>query len=168
MPLAPLAPLASELLRSSSIPVDLTPSTPRPLYLVVTGPLRPGDQLDITADARVTNDCGRDGGIRYTVGVGWHLWAYTYVGPGISTGPWWRISHSGGDNVSPDRHHLPLHISRLHTIPEDWPPGDRMVVVLQADAHSTAWAKNGGNDLLTCDAGYGQMIVRPLVATPTA
>lgn len=168
MPLAPLAPLASETLRSSSIPVDLTPSTPRPLYLVVTGPLCPGDQLDITADARVTNDCGRDGGIRYTIGVGWHLWAYQYVGPGLDDGPWWRLGHSQGTNVSPDTHHLDLHINRLHVLPEDWPPGGRLAVVLQADAHSTAWAKNGGQDVLTVDAGYGQLIVRPWVAAPAA
>ncbi|MER5892408.1 hypothetical protein [Streptomyces sp. NPDC001876] len=164
MPLAPLAPLSSETLMNKSIPVDLPTDTYRPLYRVVTGPLSPGDRLDISADARVTNDVGYPGGTRYTVGVGWHLWAYTYVGPGISNGTWWRISHSMGDNVPVDRHHMPLHISRLHTIPDDWTPGDRMVVVLQADAHSTAWAKNDGTDLLTVDSGYGQIIVRPWVA----
>ena len=161
-----LQPLASETLRTTSIPVDLTPSTPRPLYLVVTGPLSPGDQLDISADARVTNDCGRPSGTRYTVGVGWHLWCYQYVGPGINTGTWSRISHSQGANVTPDGHHLDLHISRLHTVPGDWPAGGRMVVVLQADAHSTAWQKNGGDDCLTVDTGYGQLIVRPWVAAP--
>jgi len=167
MPLVPLAPLSNETLMTGSIPVDLASTTCRPLYRVVTGPLSPGDRLDITADARVTNDCGVPNGTRYTIGVGWHLWAYTYVGPGISDGDWWRISHLMGDNVTPDRHHMPLHINRVHVVPEDWPAGNRMVVVLQADAHSTAWAKNGGTDRLTVDAGYGQIIVRPWVAPPT-
>lgn len=144
--------------------MDLPSDTYRLLYRVVTGPLSPGDRLDITADARVTNDVGVPGGTRYTIGVGWHLWAYSYTDPARSTGPWWRISHSMGDNVTPDRHHMPLHISRLHTIPDDHPAGHRLVVCLRADAHSTAWSKNDGNDKLTVDAGYGQLIVRPLIA----
>lgn len=160
-----LRPLANETLMNATIPVDLSSNTPRPLYRLVTGPVSPGDQLDISADARVTNDCGYPGGTRYTIGVGWHLWRYTYVGPGI-TGSMTRIGHYSGTNVTVDTHHLDLHISRLYTVPEDWTPGDRMAIVMQADAHSTAWKANGGGDLLTVDAGYGQLIVRPWVAAP--
>ena len=156
--LAPIKPLASTSLESTAIPIDLPTTTYKTLYRVVTGGLNPGDQLDISADARVTNDAG------YTVGVGWHLWAYSYSDPLRSAGPWWRISHLMGDNVPVARHHMPLHISYLHAIPEDWPAGDRMVIVLRADAHSTAWASNGGGDTLSVDAGYGQLIVRQWAA----
>ncbi|MEU9616932.1 hypothetical protein AB0D56_36230 [Streptomyces sp. NPDC048209] len=165
--LIPLAPLANDSLMSTAIPVDLSSNTQKPLYRVVTGALNPGDKLHITADARVTNDCGYPSGTRYTIGVGWHLWYYVYAGAGITVQPWTRLGHLQGANVSPDIHHLDLHIGYLHTIPADWAPGARMAVVLQADAHSTAWAKNGGTDTLTVDAGYGQIVVAPWVAPPT-
>lgn len=160
-----LQPLADEALMSATIPVDLSSSTQKPLYRKVTGPLYPGDLLDITADARVSNNCGYPDGVRYTIGVGWHLWYYVYAGAGNSSGPWTRIGHLQGANVTADMHHLDLHISRLHTIPADWVPGDRMAVILQADAHSTAWAANGGGDVLDVDAGYGQIVIRPWTAS---
>lgn len=151
---------ANDQLASPTIPVDLSTGTPKLLYRVVTGPLSPGDHLDIKAEARVTNDVGVPGGTRYTIGVGWHLWAYSYTDPARSAGPWWRISHYMGDNVDATRHHMPLHISRLYRVPDDWPAGHRMVINLRADAHSTAWEANGGGDLLTVDDGYGQIIVK--------
>lgn len=162
--LIPLPPLDDSNLMTAAIPVDLSSSTPKPLYRKVTGALQPGDKLHITADARVTNDCGYPDGNRYTIGVGWHLWYYVYAGAGVSSGPWTRIGHLQGANVTPDSHHLDLHIGYLHTVPADWVPGDRMAVVLQADAHSTAWAANGGGDTLTVDAGYGQIVVAPWTA----
>lgn len=162
-----LPPLADETLMTAAIPVDLSSNTPKPLYRKVTGPLSPGDLLDISGDARVTNNCGYPSGTRYTIGVGWHLWRYTYVGAGASAGPWTRIGHLMGANVTPDTHHLDLHINRLYVVPADWTPGDRMAVILQADAHSTAWEANGGDDTLDVDAGYGQLIVRPWTAVPT-
>ncbi|MYX16846.1 hypothetical protein GTY67_26215 [Streptomyces sp. SID8374] len=164
--LSPAEPLMSETLESTAIPVDLPSDTYRMLYRVVTGPLSPGDALDISGDARVTNDCGYPGGTRYTIGVGWHLWAYSYTDPARSAGPWWRVSHLMGDNVDPTRHHMPLHIGRWYRVPDDWPPGHRMVIVLRADAHSTAWKANGGKDTLAVDAGYGQLVVRPWCRTP--
>lgn len=166
MTLIPRQPLANENLMSTTIPVDLSSNTPRPLYRLITGPLSPGDQLDITADARVSNACGYPGGTRYTVGVGWHLWRYTYAGAGASAVPWTRIGHYSGTNVTPETHHLDLHIARLYTVPADWTPGDRMAIVLQADAHSTAWKANGGGDKLSVDEGYGQLVVRPWTCTP--
>jgi hypothetical protein len=39
----------------------------------------------------------------------------------------------------------------------DWPEGHRMVVVLRADAHSTAWV---AGDTLTVDRDYGQLTAR--------
>lgn len=164
--LVPAGVQASDDVQSASIPVDLPSTTYRLLYRLVTGALYPGDLLDIDADARVTNNCGYPDGTRYTIGVGWHLWAYSYSDPARSSGPWWRISHLMGDNVDPTRHHMPLHISTLYQVPADWPPGHRMAICLRADAHSTAWAANGGGDTLTVDAGYGQLVVRRWT-TPT-
>ncbi|HEY9409023.1 MAG TPA: hypothetical protein VIP77_05525 [Jiangellaceae bacterium] len=156
----PAPPLLLGALETDEIPVDLATTSHRTLYRVVMGPVEPGDVLDIDADARVTNDVGVPDGRRYVVGVGWHLWMYDYSDPLRTQGPWRRISALSGENVTPDLHHLPLHISTVYRMPEDWPPGHRPVVVLRADAHSTAWAYNGGGDVLTVDAGYGQLTVR--------
>lgn len=139
-------------LETTAIPIDLPSTTYRTLYRVVLGAVSPGDVLDVTGEARVTNNAG------YTVGVGWHLWIYDYNNPAKTAGPWWRISQLMGDNVDTAvRHHMPLHIDTLHRMPDDWPPGHRPVVVLRADAHSTAWEPG---DTLDVDAGYGQLIVR--------
>ena len=165
--LVPAPAVSDDSLITTTLPVDGTSQTWKRLYRVVTNPLQPGDVLRTHADARVTNDCGRDGGTRYTIGVGWHLWAYSYTDPLRDKGPWWQISHLMGDNVDPVRHHMPLHITNLYRVPADWPAGHRMVVNLQADAHSTAWQINGGRDLLTVDDGYGQIIVDHFTA-PTA
>ncbi|GGV37324.1 hypothetical protein GCM10010293_41090 [Streptomyces griseoflavus] len=142
--------LALGALETRAIPVDLSSTSYRTLYRVVLGAVTPGDMLRIDADARVTNNCG------YTIGVGWHLWMYDYNNPLKTNGPWWRISHLMGDNVDRTRHHMPLHISTLYRMPDDWPAGHRPVIVLRADAHSTAWQSG---DTLTVDAGYGQLIV---------
>lgn len=157
---------ASDDVQSTSIPIDLPSTTYRLLYRLITGPLYAGDLLDISGDARVSNAAGYPSGTRYTVGVGWHLWAYSYTDPARSSGPWWRISQLMGDNVDPTRHHMPLHISTLYQVPDDWPAGHRMAICLRADAHSTAWNANGGDDTLTVDAGYGQLIVRRWSAAP--
>lgn len=150
--------VAAGALETTGIPVDLPTTTYRTLYRVVLGAVSPGDVLDITGEARVTNDVG------YTVGVGWHLWIYDYNNSLKTNGPWWRISPLMGDNVDTAvRHHMPLHISTLHRMPDDWPDGHRPVVVLRADAHSTAWQ---AGDTLTVDAGYGQLIVRHWTTPP--
>ena len=168
----PLQPASGSLLlgalETDEIPVDLSSSSYRTLYRVVMGGVEPGDVLDIDADARVTNDAGVGipNGRRYTIGVGWHLWLYSYTNPLKTQGPWWRISAFSGENVTPDLHHLPLHISTVYRMPDDWPSGHRPVVVLRADAHSTAWAYNGGSDVLTVDAGYGQLTVRHWAKPP--
>lgn len=151
--------LALGALETTDIPVDLSSSSYRTLYRVVTGPINPGDALDIDADARVTNNCG------YNIGVAWHLWIYDYDNPLKTAGPWTRISAFSGENVTPDMHHMPLHISTLYRMPADWPPGHRPVVVMRADAHSTAWQ---AGDTLDVDAGYGQLTVRHWSPPPVA
>lgn len=141
---------STETVTASTLPIDLSTSTWRTVIRQVL-PVSAGDTLDITAWARVTNDVG------YTVGVGWHLWVYD-CDSGLGTaGTWWKISPSLGDNVTKDRHHMPLHISMVHAVPDDWPKDHRMVVVLRADAHSTA-AVDG--DTLTVDQTYGHLAVR--------
>jgi hypothetical protein len=154
----PTGSLAPGALETTTIPVDLPSDTYKHLYRLVLGGVDPGDYLDISADARVTNNCG------YNIGVGWHLWMYSYKNRADPDNPWWRISAYSGENVTPDMHHMPLHISTLYQMPDTWPPGDRPVVALRADAHSTAW--KAGNTL-NVDAGYGQLIVRHWTA-PTA
>jgi hypothetical protein len=150
-------------LETDEIPVDLATTSYRHLYRVVLGPVSRGDKLRITAEAGVTNNVGYPGGKRYTVGVGWHLWVYSYTDPAKTGGKWWRISHLRGENVPVDTHHMALTINALADLPDDWPDGHRPVIVLRADAHSTAWDYNGGNDNLTVEAGYGQLIVKHYV-----
>jgi len=134
---------------ATTLPVDLPTDTWRTMLRIVV-PVVPGDVLDVDARARVTNDCG------YVIGVGWHLWAYdTDSGLG-SAGPWWRIGPSSGDNVIPQRHHLPLSTTSVYTVPADWPAGHRITIALRADAHSTAWV---AGDALTVDP-LGVLTVR--------
>jgi len=69
---------------------------------------------------------------------------------------WTRISSYCGDNVDHDRHHMPLLVDTVYTVPADWPDGHRMTVVLRGDAHSTA----ADGQYLTVDQLYGQLTVR--------
>lgn len=88
-----------------------------------------GDTLDVSAYFRVTNE------LLATVGVAGHLWAYDLDG---DTTKQWRIGPANGDNVDRQRHHMPVAVSTIYSVPPDWPDGHRMAVVLKADAHSTA------------------------------
>lgn len=153
--LVPVSLHATSEVVAKNLPVDLPTTTWRTMLRAVV-PVAAGDLLDVTAWARVTNDCG------YTVGVGWHLWAYDADSGQGTAGDWWRISLSCGDNVDKARHHMPLAISTIHEVPADWPEGHRIVVVLRADAHSTAWQKG---DALTVDP-LGHLIVRRWSAPP--
>jgi hypothetical protein len=137
---------------ASSIPVDLSTNTPVMLMRLVMDPTVPGEIFEVSARARVTNDCG------YTIGVGWHLWMFD-VDDGVAwphAQPWTLISPVDGDNVTKDRHHLPLATTATYQVPANWPAGHRMTIAYQADAHSTAWQPG---DKLTVDQPYGLLIV---------
>ena len=141
---------ATDQVVATTLPVDLSAETWRTMLRQVV-PVDADDVLDIEAWARVTNDTS------YTVGIGWHVWAYD-VDSGLgSAGPWTRISPWNGDNVPPPRHHMPLAIDTVYQIPADWPAGHRITVVLRADAHSTA-ALSG--DTVAVDQEYGHLTVR--------
>lgn len=142
---------------ASTLPVDLATDTWRTMSRLII-PVTAGDVLAVNARARVTNDTGINRGEPgYTVGVGYHLWAYD-LDSGLGTaGTWWRISSWNGDNVTRARHHMPLHVTTTYRVPPDWPAGHRIVVVLRADAHSTAWV---AGDTLTVDREYGHLQVR--------
>lgn len=145
---------------ATSLPIGLQETAFRTM-LRVEVPCQPGDLLDIVGDARVTLDTPEP---RYTTGVSWSLWGYDEDnGVGGSEGPWWLLGTSLGDNVTPDRHHMPLSISRCYQVPATWTPGHRLVVVLRAVAGSTA-ARAG--DAVTVDK-LGELTVRRWTA-PTA
>jgi hypothetical protein len=108
-------------------------------------PVTPGDVLDIDGRARVTNDASEP---RYTVGVTTGLWGYDVDTEEGSSGPWWLLDQETGDNVDAPRHHLPVAVTAVYTVPPDWPAGHRIVVVLRCDAESTAWRSG---DALTVD-----------------
>ncbi|MFD5137442.1 hypothetical protein ACFWMX_14570 [Streptomyces sp. NPDC058378] len=145
---------------TATLPVDLSAETWRTVLRVIV-PANPGDVLDVEARARVTNDTGRNRGQPgYTCGIGYHLWAYDVddgKGAARTEADWRRISTLNGDNVSRDRHHMPLHTSTVYRLPDDWPAGHRIVVVLRVDAHSTAWVSG---DTITVDGEYAHMTVR--------
>lgn len=121
--------------------------------LRVVVPVSAGDVLDVSGRARVTNDTANPA---YTIGVGYHLWQYDVDNGLGASGTWTRISSYCGDNVTRDRHHMPLLVDTVYTVPEDWPDGHRMTVVLRGDAHSTA----ADGQYLTVDPLYGQLTVR--------
>lgn len=135
---------------ATSIPLDKVTDTYRTMLRLIV-PVKAGDLLDVYGRARITNDAG------YNSGIGYHLWAYDVDSGQGSSGPWWRISSYNGDNVNPERHHMPLHTSTVYQVPADWPTGHRITVVLRADAHSTA-AQTG--DTITVDQAYGHLVVR--------
>lgn len=148
--LALAALYATDEVVATTLPVDLSTSTWRTMLRVVV-PVAPGDVLDVDARARVTTE------LPYVVGVGYHLWAYD-VDDGLgSAGPWTKLGPSSGDNVDVRRHHLPIHVTAVYTMPADWPAGHRAVVAMRADAHSTAWQQG---DTITVDQAYGHLTVR--------
>jgi hypothetical protein len=108
-------------------------------------PVAAGDVLDCDGRARVTNDADEP---RYTVGVSTALWAYDLDDGLGSNGLWTQIDVSTGDNVDPPRHHMPVALTAVYTVPPDWPAGHRIVIVLRCDAASTQ-ARTG--DCLTVD-----------------
>lgn len=143
---------------------------PRTILRVIV-PVQAGDVLDVDGWLRCTNDCG------YTVGVESGLWQYDCdplpgpdgTVPTVAARPWALMGPMIGDNVDAPRHHLPQAITAVYQVPADWPAGHRMVVVLRADAASTA-AQSG--DAVTVDP-LGVLTVRrwtalTLPAAPTA
>lgn len=140
--------------------VDLSTATWATIMRVVV-PVAPGDVLDVSAWFKVTNDLG------YNVGVGAHLWAYDCDSGQGAAGPWWRLDEEAGSvgmNVTRNLHHLVLPVAVPYVVPADWPVGHRIVVVLRADAHSTAWQPG---DTLTVDP-CGRLTVRRYAPTPEA
>ncbi|MEV0884761.1 hypothetical protein AB0J03_13095 [Streptomyces microflavus] len=143
------------------LPVDLSPATWRTIMRVVV-PVAAGDLLDVDAWFKVTNDIRP---VAYPVGVGAHLWAYDCDSGQGTAGPWWRLDPDAGSvgmNVDRDLHHLTLPLAVPYRVPADWPDGHRLVVVLRADAHSTAWDRDGdglAQDWLTVDP-CGRLTVR--------
>lgn len=148
---------ATDEVKASTLPIGLSSGLGFRTLLRVVVPVDAGDALDISGRARVTNDTSPG----YTVGVGYHLWQYDVDDPPVTADDWTRISTLCGDNVSRDRHHMPLLVDTLYTVPADWPAGHRMVIVLRGDAMST---KADGQSI-TVDPEYGQLTVRRY--TPT-
>lgn len=158
--MAPAAAYSTDEVVATTLPIGTWAGQAYRTMLRVIAPVAAGDVLDVTAWARVTNDAPEP---RYTVGVEYGLWQYD-VDNGLGTkGLWTLIGPQCGDNVDPTRHHMPLAITAAYQVPADWPAGHRMVVVLRADAASTA-ARAG--DCLTADK-LGTLTVRRWTAPPT-
>lgn len=143
---------ATDEVPAKTLPIGTGPGQGYRTLLRAIVPVAPGDVLVVTGRARVTNDTNPG----YTVGVGYHLWQYDCDNGLGSSGTWTQISTSCGDNVTRDRHHMPLLTDTVYTVPADWPAGHRMVVVLRGDAMSTA----ADGQSITVDQAYGQLTVR--------
>lgn len=151
---------SSEDLIPATLPVAT--SSTRRVLLKAWVPANPGDLLDITSRAQITNDTGR------VIGCGYALWTYDIdLAPAvpIAQQPWlWaQIAPHLADNCPPDRHHMPLHMAATWQVPPDWPPGHRVQVLLQAAAFRTAPAPG---ETVRVDDGYGQLVVRRYVPAP--
>ncbi|ARF75674.1 hypothetical protein B7C62_28030 [Kitasatospora albolonga] len=151
---------ATDDLRLLALPVGT--SSTRRVLLRTAVPVNPGDALDVSARAQITNDTGR------VIGVGVHLWVYDVdVEPAVPVAerPWTRIAPHLADNCTPNRHHMPLHMGAWWVVPEDWPPGHRVMVAFQAAAFRTSPAPG---ETVRVDQGYGQLVVRRYVPAPPA
>ena len=135
----------SNIVEIDSLAVTSTAGKGFEIVLRTAAPVDAGDTLDVSAYFRVTNE------LPANVGVGGHLWAYDLDG---DVSDQWRIGPSNGDNVDRQRHHMPVALQTVYSVPQDWPAGHRMAVVLKADAHSTA--TNGNLDV----DDNGNLIVR--------
>ncbi|MFB6696386.1 hypothetical protein [Streptomyces rubiginosohelvolus] len=149
---------ATDTLTAKTLPVG-TSSTRRVLLRTAVA-VNPGDALDVSARAQITNDTGK------IIGVGSALWVYDVdlepVVP-VSERPWSQIAPHLADNCDPDRHHMPLHMGAWWVVPADWPPGHRVMVAYQAAAFRTAPA---AGETVRVDQGYGQLVVRRYVPAP--
>jgi hypothetical protein len=143
---------ATDEVPATTLPIGTGPGQGYRTLLRVIIPVEPGDLLDVSGRARVTNDTAPS----YTVGIGYHLWQYDCDDGQGSAGVWTRISSLCGDNVDHDRHHMPLATDTVYTAPPDWPAGHRMVIVLRGDAMST----KADGQKITVDQAYGQLTVR--------
>lgn len=156
-------PLALERLIQTDEPaatsLPVATSSTRRTVLRAAVPVAPGDLLDVTARAQVTNDTGKN------IGVGWHLWVYDVdmqpVVPPLSA--WTRIAPWTADNVDPTRHHMPLITDAVWTVPADWPEGHRAMVVFQAAAFRTTPI---AGETVRVDQDYCLLAIRRLTAPP--
>ncbi|GGS63950.1 hypothetical protein GCM10010253_43660 [Streptomyces badius] len=151
--LAAVAP--TDELKAASLPVGT--SSTRRVLLRTAVPVNPGDALDVSARAQITNDTG------FNIGVGSALWVYDVdIEPAVpvSERPWTQIAPHLADNCDPMRHHMPLHMGAWWIVPEGWPPGHRVMVAYQAAAFRTTPAPG---ETVRVDQGYGQLVVRRYV-----
>lgn len=157
---------ANSRVEITDLAVDLSTSTWKNVMRVVTGPLNPGDLIEVDARVRLTNNCG------YTIGIGVHLHGYDYNGDRTV---WWPLAPISGQNVdSVITHHLPVNTDAAYEVPDGtkgiyqqagepavWPAGHRLVVALRLDAHSTAWRSGD-----TVDVEVGHIRVRRWAPAP--
>lgn len=141
---------STDVVTGSGLPITLTGCAYRTI-LRTQVPVNPGDALDVTANARTTDDASEP---RYNTGITWNM-AYYDVDNGLgSSGTWYGFGTSEGENITPDSHHLAMSIDRTLLVPSTWTPGHRVAVVLRACAESTA-ARSG--DAITVDP-LGELI----------
>jgi len=122
----------------------------------------PGDALEVTARAQITNDTGK------IIGVGHALWAYDVdLAPEIPVAQqpetWTQMAPHLAENCTPDRHHMPLEMDAWWTVPADWPPGHRVMVLYRAAAFRTTPAPG---ETVRVDEGYGQLVIKRYVPAP--
>jgi hypothetical protein len=122
------------------------------------GALLPGDLLKIYGRVRFTNDIGP---ISYTVGIS--AWFDGYdIDDGVASADkvwvssWLPDSDFGArSGMNVDRnivHHLLMSLpGDWYQIPDTFPAGHRLAVAWRGAAASTAYAKNGGGDVITID-----------------
>lgn len=127
------------------------------LYATMLRKVVPVDRRDILAVhayGRWTNNIGQ------VTGIGWHAWIYNVdKNEGATPAVWRLISPLNGENILPNgsMHHMPGHIFCMYQIPDDWPEGDRAVVVFRASAHRTTGLTPV--QYITVDKQYGALKV---------
>jgi hypothetical protein len=116
----------------------------------ITLPVLDGDMLNVEAFTELANDAPAP---RYTVGVGYHIYAERTGMPAtrIEIGPWVGLNIG---EPTPRTHYAEVVNATTWFVPEGW-AGD-VTITTNVDAMSTAWRPN---EFLTIRDNYGRVSV---------
>lgn len=145
---------------TAALAVSSAPGVAYATLLRLVVPAEPGDILDITARARVSNTTEFP-----LVAVGYGLWFFDAELPPEDR-IWTQIGPQREGSTDPVKTVLAMHAEDVYQVPTEWPTGHRMVVVYRGDAYAPDLDPEAPTVSLDVDAGYGSVTVGRWLALP--